>query len=134
MSVTSIEGLYIGYFGRAADPAGLNYWLGQEAAGLSDTQIASSFAVQAETMALYPALATPILLDSSPTAEANFINAIYMNLFGHAADTAGLSYWQGQLTAGVSPGIMISQVISGAQGTDTTAFTSKEGVATSYTN
>jgi hypothetical protein len=134
MSVTSIENLYIGYFGRAADPAGLNYWLGQESAGLTDTQIAASFAVQPETMALYPSLATPALLDASPTAEANFINAIYTNLFGHAADTAGLSYWQGQLTAGVNPGLMISQIISGAQGTDTTALSSKAGVATTYTN
>jgi hypothetical protein len=134
MSVTSIEGLYVGYFGRAADPAGLNYWLGQEAAGLTDTQIASSFAVQPETTAMYPALLTPTLLDASPAAEANFINAIYTDLFGHAADTAGLSYWQGQLTAGVNPGIMVSQVISGAQGTDTAALTAKEGVATSYTN
>jgi hypothetical protein len=138
MTIQTIEGLYVGYFGRAADPAGLNYWLGQETTNsppglLTDTQIASSFAVQAETMALYPSLATPALLDSSQQAEANFINSIYQNLFGHAADTAGLSYWQGQLTAGVSPGIMISQIISGAQGTDSTAFSSKVGVATTYT-
>ena len=138
MTIQTIEGLYVGYFGRAADPAGLNYWLGQETTNsppglLTDTQIASSFAVQAETMALYPSLATPALLDGSPAAEANFINSIYQNLFGHAADTAGLSYWQGQLTAGVSPGIMISQIISGAQGTDSTAFSSKVGVATTYT-
>lgn len=134
MSIATIEGLYVGYFGRAADPAGLNYWLQQEALGLTDTQIATSFQVQTETTTLYPALLTPSLLDASPAAEANFINAIYMDLFGHAADTAGLSFWQGQLTAGVNPGVMVTQIISGAQGTDATAFSSKVGVATSYTN
>ena len=72
MSVTSLEELYIGYFGRAADPAGLNYWLTQEAAGVSDVQIAAAFAASAEALALYPQLGTPILLESSTAAQLNF--------------------------------------------------------------
>jgi len=134
MSVTSLEELYIGYFGRAADPAGLNYWLTQEAAGVSDVQIAAGFAASAEAIALYPQLATPILLEQSTAAQLNFLNAIYQNLFGHAADSAGATYWEGMLTAGVNPGVIINQIINGALGTDAAALAAKAGVAASYTN
>jgi hypothetical protein len=134
MSVTSIEEFYIGYFGRAADPAGLNYFLTEEAAGVSDQTIALQFAASAEAIATYPQLATPLLLQGSAAAQANFLNAIYQNLFGHAADAAGLTYWEGQLAAGVKPGLIVYQIISGALGSDATALASKAGVATSYTN
>jgi hypothetical protein len=134
MSVTSLEELYIGYFGRAADPAGLNYWLTQEAAGVSDVQIAAAFAASAEALALYPQLGTPILLESSTAAQLNFLNAVYQNLFGHAADSAGATYWEGMLSAGVNPGVIINQIINGALGTDAAAIAAKAGVAASYTN
>ena len=134
MSVTSIEEFYIGYFGRAADPAGLNYFLTEEAAGVSDQTIALQFAASAEAIATYPQLATPLLLQGSAAAQANFLNAIYQNLFGHAADAAGLTYWEGQLAAGVKPGLIVYQIINSALGADATALASKAGVATSYTN
>jgi hypothetical protein len=132
MSTTSIQELYVGYFGRAGDPAGEKYWLGQEAT-MTDTQISQSFAVQPETIALYPALATPMLLQTSATAQSTFINSIYQNLFGHAADPAGLAYWQGQLSSGYSPGLMIEAIINGASGTDVTAMTNRAAVAQSFT-
>jgi hypothetical protein len=134
MTVTSIEEFYIGYFGRAADPAGLNYFLTEEAAGVSDQTIALQFAGSAEAIANYPQLATPLLLQGSPAAQANFLNAVYQNLFGHAADAAGLTYWEGQLAAGVQAGLIVYQIINGALGADATALASKAGVATSYTN
>lgn len=134
MSQLSIEELYVSYYGRAADPAGLNYWLNQEAAGQADATIAMNFAPQLETLGLYPLLNTPTLLASSASSQATFINAVYQNLFGHAADTAGLSYWQGQLTAGASPGFMVNQIILGALGTDATTIVNRATVAGSYTN
>jgi len=134
MSQTSIQQLYIGYFGRAGDPAGENYWLTQEAAGTSFQTIATQFAVQSETTTLYPILTTPLLLRTDATAQANFINSVYTNLFGHAADSTGLTYWQGQLAAGANPGLMIAQIISGAAGADVTVMTNKATVAQNYTN
>ena len=132
MSINSIENFYIAYFGRAADPAGLSYWLDQEAAGVSDLSIAAAFAAQQEALALYPQLSSPSLAGGA--AQANFLNAVYMNLFGHAGDPAGLTYWEGQLSAGVSPGQIIATIISGAQGADITALANKSAVATAYTN
>jgi hypothetical protein len=47
-------------YGRAGDPSGINYWLGQLNSGaLNITQIAASFSVQTESTALYSYLANP---------------------------------------------------------------------------
>jgi hypothetical protein len=134
MSQLSLEGIYVAYYGRAADPAGLTYWLGQETAGLTDSAIAMAFVPQTETLALYPALNTPAALQSSPTSQASFINSVYQNLFGHSADAPGLSYWQSQLTAGANPGFMVYQIIIGATGNDATTIANRETVSSSYTN
>jgi hypothetical protein len=134
MSQLSLEGIYVAYFGRAADPSGLTYWLGQEAAGLTDSAIAMAFVPQTETLQLYPALNTPATLQSSPSSQSSFITSVYQNLFGHAPDAAGLSYWQSQLTAGANPGFMVYQIIIGATGNDATTITNRENVGSNYTN
>ena len=134
MSQLSLEELYVAYFGRAADPAGLSYWLSQEAAGTPDSTIALQFVPQVETTNLYPLLNSPGLLATSPSAQATFINAVYQNLFGHQADPAGLIYWQSQLSTGSSPGFMVNQIIVGALGDDATAIQNKAMVAAAYTN
>ena len=80
--------LYVGYFGRAADPDGLNYWIGQLNAGMSLQAIANSFAVQPEATALYSYLAAPEVGD-----PAAFVTAIYQDLFNRGPDAGGLAYW-----------------------------------------
>jgi S-layer protein len=132
MASNSIQELYVGYFGRAGDPAGVAYWT-TAAATQSITQISQSFAVQPETFAQYPALSTPATLQSSASAQATFLTAVYQNLFGHAPDAKGLAYWEGQLSAGVSPGLIIAMIIGGAAGTDVTVMTNKATVAQNYT-
>lgn len=130
---TQIESLYVGYFGRAADPAGLQYWANQLNAGTTTlAAISASFAVQPEAIAKYPYLASPTISD--PTT---FVQSVYSQLFGHAADAAGLAYWVGQLNAAKgSPsavGQMILNIISGATGTDNTIVTNRVTVATDFT-
>src|ERR1700722_4033086 len=134
MSQLSLEELYVAYFGRTADPAGLSYWLSQEAAGTPDSTIALQFVPQVETTNLYPLLNSPGVLATSPSAQATFINAVYQNLFGHQADPAGLIYWQSQLSTGSSPGFMVNQIIVGALGDDATAIQNKAMWAAAYTN
>jgi copper chaperone CopZ len=111
--VEQITALYIGYFGRAPEPAGLNYWVGRLQDGFSLAEIAESFSVQPESTTKYPYLANPNI--SSP---ATFITQIYLNLFNRAPDAAGLAYWTAQLEGGADVGSFILDVISGAQGTD----------------
>ena len=120
--------LYVGYFGRAADPAGLDYWVSRFNDGMSLLAIANSFAVQPEATSLYSYLAAPSLGD--PHA---FIAAIYSDLFNRAPDADGLAYWVDQLTVhGAPPGQMVLDVISGAQGTDRTKIENKTHVAVVY--
>ncbi|MGE0577250.1 DUF4214 domain-containing protein [Reyranella sp.] len=120
--------LYVGYFGRAADPVGLDYWVTQLNGGMSLVAIANSFAVQPEATALYSYLAAPTVGD--PVA---FITAIYQDLFNRGPDAAGLAYWVNQLTVqGTPPGQMVLNIISGAQGSDKTTIENKTHVAVDY--
>lgn len=120
--------LYVGYFGRAADPAGLDYWVNRYNDGMSLLAIANSFAVQPEATALYSYLAAPSLGD--PQA---FIASIYGDLFNRAPDAAGLAYWVTQLTVqGTPPGQMVLDIISGAQGSDRTTIENKTHVAVDH--
>lgn len=107
--VEQITSLYIGYFGRAPDPVGLNYWVGRLADGFSLAEIAESFSVQAESQAKYPYLANPNI--ASPQA---FITQVYLNLFNRVPDAEGLAYWTAQLESGTDIGDFILDVISGA--------------------
>ena len=120
--------LYVGYFGRAADPDGLNYWITQFNAGMSLQAIANSFAVQPEATALYSYLAAPAVGD-----PAAFVTAIYQDLFNRGPDAGGLAYWVNQLTVqGTPPGQMVLNIISGAQGADKTSVENKTHVAVDY--
>ena len=105
-----ITSLYVGYFNRAPDPAGLQYWVTQLNGGMTLAQIANSFSVQPETAALYPFFASP-----DPLNAATVIDQAYHNLFNRAPDAGGSSYWTGQLTApGKTVGQVILDMISGA--------------------
>ena len=129
-----LESLYIGYFGRAGDPAGMAYWTGAINSGsMTSRQTAASFSVQTEATTKYPYLASPTTSDS-----AAFIDQVYTNLFNRLAEPAGKAYWLAQLTAGRnSPetiGTFIQNVISGALGVDITTLTNKVAVGTRFTN
>ena len=126
-----IESLYVGYFGRAGDPDGENYWVGQLNAGtITLSQIAASFAVQPEAKAKYPFLANPNISD--PGA---FVDQVFLNLFNHTADAAGKAFWVSQIIGGTPAqvGAMILNIISGAVGTDATTIINKVDVAADFT-
>ncbi|MFG6589453.1 DUF4214 domain-containing protein, partial [Sulfitobacter sp. MOLA879] len=83
--INAITALYVGYFDRAPDPAGLQFWIDQIDNGREFNTIAADFAASPEAVALYPYLTTPDV--SSPAA---FITNIYANLFGRAPEAEGL--------------------------------------------
>jgi hypothetical protein len=108
--IDSITALYAGYFDRAPDPAGLQFWIDELDGGRDYNTIAADFASSPEATALYPYLATPGV--SSPSA---FITSVYANLFGRAPDAAGLAFWVAKLESGdVSVADMIEAIINGA--------------------
>ncbi len=142
--MSQIEALYIAYFGRAADAAGMNYWmseaLGQMASGASIGQavenVSAQFAASPENTP-YAALANTTLnpANSQQVALATgFIEKIYTNSFNHAADSTGLAYWLNQLFSGQSTfSAMVYNVESGAQGTDLAVLNYKMSAASYFT-
>ncbi len=107
-----ITKVYIGYYDRAPDPAGLDYWIGQATKAvdpMSLSQIAASFAVQPESIAKYPYLDNPLVASATV-----FVTTIYTNLFNRAPDAAGLAHWVAELAAGKAVGQMIIDIMSGA--------------------
>ena len=90
-----IGALYVAYFGRAIDPAGLAYWLGRLNDGMSLQRIAQSFSTQSEATAIYPFLANP-----TAAGLNDFLTSVYSNLFNRPIDQAGLAYWASQVNAG----------------------------------
>ena len=141
-----MELIYIGYFDRSADAGGFNFWEGQNAtaqahgqsAAVSLTNIANSFAPQAETEAIYPFLSNPHPNFSDPTVQAGlatFIGNVYENLFDRAGDSGGVGYWTGQIESGtVGLGAAVLAIANGAIGSDATVLENKIMVALDFTN
>ena len=84
---TQLQELYVAYFGRAADPTGLDYWTEK---GITTAKFAADMYAQAEFEDAYGSLSTE-----------SQVNQIYKNLFDREADVDGLTYWTQQINLGV---------------------------------
>ena len=122
---TQLQELYVAYFGRAADPTGLDYWT---EAGTTQAAFAASMYAQAEFKDAY----------GSKSVEAQ-VNQIYKNLFDREADVTGLTYWTQQINLGVLKVAEIAtHLIWAAQNNsgsadDKTALTNRTNAAVAYT-
>ena len=103
---SSFTEMYIAYFNRAPDAAGLMFWANAFATGTSLAEIAGFFADSPEAQALFP----------SDSPSAAFVEAIYTNVLGRASDPAGAEFWTGVLEAGsVSRSEFVLEVLRGAR-------------------
>jgi hypothetical protein len=84
--------LYQAAFARIPDAGGVGFWTARIDTGTTLHHVAASFIDSFEFRSLYGA---------SPSDSA-FVNALYQNVLGRAADTDGASFWQGQLMQGNS--------------------------------
>ncbi|MFZ6743716.1 DUF4214 domain-containing protein [Undibacterium sp. JH2W] len=100
-----IQKIYIAYFNRPADVAGLQYWEGQlDANKISLAGLAQSFSEQVEYQNTYGGKNT-----------VTVVTALYQNLFGRAPDSGGLSYWTGQIdSAAINLGQAALAILNGA--------------------
>lgn len=121
----AIQQLYVAYFNRPADPAGLAYWGGVVEAAKGDTAaVSAAFAASAEYKATYA--------DFNTTGT---LKAIYMNLFNEATpDVAGLAYWSDLVAKGtISIDKAVSAIAAGAQGVHKTTYANKVLAAAAFT-
>jgi len=124
--VAAVQELYVAYFGRPADVAGLDYWTNVvEAQGGSTTAVSASFATQPEYIVAF--------YQKTP---AQIIDQIYANMFARGPSTTdGRSYWVDLLTKGtVGVSTIVADVANGAKGTDATSIENKVEAATAFTN
>jgi|NOAtaT_6_FD_contig_101_193354_length_3711_multi_3_in_0_out_0_1 hypothetical protein len=120
-----VQKIYVAYYGRPADPAGLQYWAGQLAAnGGNLTSIINAFGNSAESTALY-----------AGASDSAKVTAIYQQLFNRAPDAPGLAFYTTELTAGrMSAASIALNVANGATGTDATRLANKATVGTAFTD
>jgi hypothetical protein len=118
-----IQKLYVAYFNRPADAAGLAYYEGiVEKANGSTAAISADFAKSAEYKAAYANM-----------SNADIVNTVYMNLFGHAADDAGKKFYADALDAKkLTIDAVVTEVAKGAQTTDLTAYNNKVTAAAAF--
>ena len=127
INTDAVQRLYVAYFNRPADPGGLAYWEGllpsTAATQAQLTTLAAGFSGSAEYAMLYGSLPNTVM-----------VNSLYLNLFGRAAEAAGLSYWAGRLQAGSETFASLAlQLTYSAQGTDATAIANKVSAANAFT-
>ena len=133
-----VQQLYVGYFGRPADPAGLAYFTASyQAFGAPTTMpelltaygqrpdirtLVDIFAASQESAELYPG------------GGYKFIRAVYNNLFNRDPDLDGGEYWANKLNYNViSRANAVMAIIAGAQGSDAQKIADKLAAASAFT-
>lgn len=119
--------LYVGYFGRAPEPEGFDFWVGVVESGSPVEAIAEDFAGQPETRSLFSEFQAPESADFT-----SFVVAVYQNLFGRLPDAAGRAFWTGVLESAWPIGRVILPMIEGAVGDDVTVLERKFDTATEW--
>ena len=128
-----VQKIFIAFYQRPADPAGLKYWAERvDAAGGDINQVIGAFASSPEAVALYGAI------DATTDAAAirTVIDKLYLALF-NAADTfdaAGKQFYVDGFMAGTfTAGSIALSVLNGAQNDDLIAVNNKVQVANEFT-
>lgn len=123
-TASDLQQLYIGYFGRAADQEGLNFWVDAiNNGGLSLDNVHTSFVQSAEYTAKYQGL----------TSEA-LVAQVYLNVLGRPAEAEGKAFWANAIDTGViTQDQLIEGLLSGLSAGDKAIVNNKVTVANYYT-
>ena len=85
-----VSNAYENYLGRAADSSDLAYWVAQLNSGATDESVLASILGSDE-----------YYTDSGGTAD-DFVTALYDDVLARDPDANGLTYWESQLSSGMS--------------------------------
>ena len=128
-----VQKIFIAFYQRPADPAGLKYWAERvDAAGGDINQVINAFASSPEAVDLYGAI------DATTDAAAirTVIDKLYLALFDAPADfdAAGKQFYVDGFMAGTfTAGSIALSVLNGAQNDDLIAVNNKVQVANEFT-
>ena len=122
----AVQKIYIGYYQRPADPAGLIYWA-NDFLKYSLTDLIKPFASAPESQKLYGTI------DNNNIESV--INQIYNSLFGRDAEPDGLKYWADEFRAGVhTPATIMLNILFGARDADLQSINNKVIAANLFTS
>jgi hypothetical protein len=123
----AVQKIYIGYYQRPADPAGLIYWAGMlDTNGGNHTDIIYDFANSNESRNLYG----PI---NSSTISI-VVNDIYNALLARDAEPDGLAYWVGEFNGNrITAATVMLNILNGAQNEDRQSINNKLSAANLFT-
>lgn len=121
---SQVQELYIGYLGRAADKAGLDFWVKAIEDGTSTLEsVALGFTQSAEYQAAYANL-----------TNTQLVAHVYQNVLGRAADADGLTFWVGEINKGVvSADTLVKAMINSLGSIDQLNMDNKVQAANEYT-
>ncbi len=126
-ALTLTQKIYIAYYGRPADPAGLSYWANRiDSEGLE--AVIEAFATSPESVALY----------GTETGEAEtteLVTAVYQQLFSREPDAEGLAFYSERITSGeFTAATAMLDILNGARDTDLQVADNKLTVAQDFTD
>ncbi len=126
-ALTLTQKIYIAYYGRPADPAGLSYWANRiDSEGLE--AVIEAFATSPESVALYGAE-----IGEAETAE--LVTAAYQQLFSREPDAAGLAFYTDRITSGeFTVATAMLDILNGARNADLQVADNKLTVAQDFTD
>ncbi|MCC2958628.1 DUF4214 domain-containing protein [Massilia sp. IC2-477] len=121
----AVQKLYVAYFSRPADPAGLTYWKQVVSNAQGDiSAVAAAFAASQEYRDTYAGKSGVAVIDT-----------IYRNLFGRTPEPAGLEYWGNALDTGaITVDNAVQRISVAAAGDDIISFASKVAASDAFTN
>lgn len=100
---TQVALLYTAVFMRSVEASGVDFWVSALAGG-SVAWADGSLATQLlNASSLYP----------SSFTDTQFVQAVYTNVFGRAAQPSDISYWTGQLAGGYTRGRAMVEMLYG---------------------
>ncbi len=121
--VAAAQQLYVSYYGRPADPAGLTFWTAEFTNSDNVDAALEAFGTSAEYTALANGLSNEAL-----------VNLLYNQMFNRDGDTEGVAFYVGELASGDSTLASIAlDIANGALGADVTTLANKVTVANTFT-
>ncbi len=123
-SLSLIQSLYVAYYGRPADPAGLEFWANTLELNNGDLQvILPDFGNSPEFVKRFGSMDNTSLIDN-----------LYQQMFGRAAEPEGLEFYSGLLVNGQLSLAQIAQsILNGAQSVDKQVIEGRVQAATAFT-
>ena len=124
-----VQELFIGYYLRPADPAGLIYWAQQiDDAGGDSSAVVDQFATSSESQELWG--------DIDSDTIGSVIDEIYQGLFNRAPEAEGKDFYvEGFNNGDFTPGTIVLDVLNGAKssaGTDLEVLENKVAYANAF--